>query len=101
MRMRDSTKNQLKDNAAIEACAREFGVVGGKTRLKVCYLLCHAKEMSVGEMAETIDTSVSAVSRALKKLAEAGVLKRRREFRHVYYTFTKTPLAKLVKTRLS
>ncbi len=100
MGKQENTKKQLQNNAAIEACAREFGVVGDETRLKVCYLLCRARELSVGDMAETIGTSVSAVSRALKKLEEAGVVVRRREYRHVYYTFAKSPLAKLVKARL-
>jgi len=85
---------------AIEACAREFDVVGDPTRLKVCYLLCREEELSVGEMAELVGASISAVSRALKKLEEAGVVERRRDFRHVYYRFAKTPFADLVKERL-
>ena len=37
-RKKKAIKKELENNEAIEACAREFGVAGDATRLKVCYL---------------------------------------------------------------
>jgi hypothetical protein len=45
---KDKLKKDLKNNDAILACAREFNMVGDPTRLKICYLLCRHKELSVG-----------------------------------------------------
>jgi len=93
-------KKELKNNEAIESCAREFGVVGDPTRLKICYLLCRHKEFSVGEIAELIGVSISAVSHTLRKLQEADIVENRRDFRNVYYQLKKSPLSEMVKERL-
>jgi ArsR family transcriptional regulator len=93
-------KKELKNNVALEACAREFGVVGDPTRLKICYLLCRHKELSVSEIAELVGVSISAVSHTLRKLQEADIVENRRDFRNVYYQLKKTPFVKLLKDRL-
>jgi len=100
MKNKRAIKKELKNNAAIEACAREFGVVGDPTRLKICYLLCRHKELSVSEIAELVGVSISAVSHMLRKLQEADIVENRRDFRNVYYQLKKTPFVKLLKDRL-
>src|SRR5512132_2903050 len=42
-------------------------------------------EATVGELAETLDTSQQNVSKHLAVLADAGILGRRKERNHVYY----------------
>lgn len=93
-------KKELRDQKAIVQCANEFSVVGDPTRLKICYLLCRHKELSVGEIAEIIGVSISAVSHTLKKLQKAEVVESRRDFRNVYYQLKKSPLVKTIKERL-
>lgn len=93
-------KRELRDAKRIAQCAREFNVIGDPTRLKICYLLCRRKELSVGEIAAVVGVSVSAVSRTLRTLTAARAVTHRRDFRRVYYQLAPSPLAALVKKRL-
>jgi ArsR family transcriptional regulator len=93
-------KKELQNHKTLLQCAQEFNVVGDPTRLKICYLLCHHKELSVGEIAEVIGVSISAVSHTLKKLQKAEVVESRRDFRNVYYQLKKSPLVEVIKGRL-
>ncbi len=93
-------KKELKNKKTILRCAREFNIVGDPTRLKVCYLLCHYKELSVGEIAEIVGVSISAVSHTLKKLKKANLVEDRRDFRHVYYQLKQSQLTEMIRGRL-
>ena len=93
-------KNELENHDALMRCADEFNMVGDPTRLKICYLLCRHKELSVGKIADIIGVSISAVSHTLKKLQEADIVENRRDFRNVYYQLKKTPFVKMLKERL-
>jgi ArsR family transcriptional regulator len=97
----EKLKKELKDKNAIAACAREFNMVGDPTRLKICYLLCRHKELSVGDIAEVVGVSLSAVSHTLKKLQKANMVESRREFRKVYYKLKPTHIADILKKRLT
>ena len=94
-------KKELENEKALIQCAEEFNMIGDPTRLKICYLLCRHKELSVGEIAEIVGVSISAVSHTLRKLKEAGVVKDRRNFRHVYYQLKPSPIAVILKERFS
>lgn len=93
-------KKELKNEAALVQCAEEFNMVGDPTRLKICYLLCRHKELSVGEIAELVGVSISAVSHTLRKLKDADIVEDRRDFRHVYYQLKQSPITEMVKGRL-
>jgi ArsR family transcriptional regulator len=93
-------KKELKNESALVQCAEEFNVVGDPTRLKICYLLCRHKELSVGEIAQLVGVSISAVSHTLRKLKKADIVEDRREFRHVYYQLKQSPATEMVKGRL-
>lgn len=80
--------------------SEEFNMVGDPTRLKICYLLCRHKELSVGEIAELVGVSISAVSHTLRKLKDADIVEDRRDFRHVYYQLKQSPITEMVKGRL-
>lgn len=94
-------QKELKNETEIVRCAEEFNMVGDLTRLKICYLLCRHKELSVGEIAEIVGVSISAVSHTLRKLKEANIVEDRRIFRHVYYQLKETLFVKVLKGRLS
>jgi len=98
---KNKLKKELKNEKAILACAKEFNMVGDPTRLKICYLLCRHKELSVGDIAEVVGVSISAVSHTLKKLQKANVVESRREFRNVYYRLKPTSIAAILKKRLA
>lgn len=90
-------KRELKNKKDLVACAQQLGVVGDTTRLKICYLLCHYPEFSVGEMADILDTSVSVVSHSVKKLLELGLVARRKEAQTVYYSLSGNKFNKALK----
>lgn len=98
---KDNLRKELKDKNAIIACAREFNMIGDPTRLKICYLLCRHKELSVGDIAEIVGVSISAVSHTLNKLKRADMVESRREFRTVYYKLKKSPIIETVKERIN
>lgn len=93
-------KKELRNRKALIQCAQEFNIVGDPTRLKICYLLCRHKELSVGEITEIIGVSISAVSHTLKKLQKAKIVESRRDFRNVYYQLKKSSLVEILKERL-
>ncbi len=97
----EKIKKELKNQKAILRCAAEFNMVGDLTRLKICYLLCRHKELSVGEITEIIGISISAVSHTLRKLKNANIVEDRRDFRHVYYQLKHSPFAAMFKERLN
>lgn len=97
---KSSLKKELENKDAINACAKEFNLVGDPTRLKICYLLCRHKELSVGKIAEVVDVSISAVSHTLRKLQKANMVESRRESRTVYYKLKKSPVVEVMKDRI-
>ena len=94
-------KRELKNKQELLSCAKQFGVVGDPTRLKICYLLCHYPEVSVGEMAEILDTSISVVSHSVKKLLQLDLVKRRKEAQTVYYSLIYNEFTKVLKNFIS
>lgn len=94
-------KSELKNHKAFTQCAEEFNMVGDPTRLKICYFLCRHKELSVGDIAEVVGVSVSAVSHTLRKLQKADMVESRREFRTVYYKIKKSPVVEVMKERIN
>ena len=93
---------ELENKRKLLRCAKEFNVIGDFTRIKICYLLCHYQELSVGEIAEAVGVSTSAASHALQKLKAINLVKSRRDFRYVYYQLKEKPqLAKMLKKRLA
>lgn len=91
-------KEELKNKQELLACAQQLGVVGDATRLKICYLLCHYPELSVGKMAEILDTSISVVSHSVKKLLELQLVKRRKEAQTVYYSLADNNFIETLKS---
>ncbi len=94
-------KKELANEKAVLRCAEQFGLVGDPTRMKICWLLCKHPELSVGEIAEMLDVSISVVSHSLKKLRENNLVDSRREHKTVYYKLTNTHFNKILKSSLT
>lgn len=90
-------KKELKNKKELLECARQLGVVGDATRLKICYLLCRYPELNVGEMADILGTSISVVSHSVKKLLELELVTRRKEAQTVYYSLANNSFNKTLK----
>lgn len=87
--MRSNTqrlKQELDNSKAIELCARQCGVIGDVTKLKICYLLRHYPELSVTAIAELVGTSVSNTSHSLSKLRAVNLVKTRKQAQTVFYS---------------
>ena len=92
---------ELQNETALRQCAAQFGVVGDPTRMKICWLLCKHPELSVGEIADMLGVSLSAVSHALRKLREGRVVDSRREHKMIFYKLSGTAFAHTLKERLA
>lgn len=94
---REPLRKELADERALIACARRFGLVGDPTRLKICWLLCKHRELSVGEIADMLGVSVSVVSHSLRRLREYELVRRRREHKQVFYRFARAGFGRVLR----
>ena len=93
-------QEELQDTEKIETCAEKFGTTGDRTRMRICYLLCHHPKLSVSEIAEIIGSPISTVSHSLKKLKEIQVVENRRQAKQVLYSLSKNKFASIIKNQL-
>lgn len=70
--------------AALEYVAQYFRTLSEPTRLHILSVL-EDKELSVGEIAEAVDSSVANVSRHLAQMAQRGLVARSQEGSSVLY----------------
>lgn len=101
MSMSKKIKNELKNEKAVLECATQFGLIGDPTRMKICWLLCKHRELSVGEVADMLDVSLSAVSHSLRKLRESNLVNSRREHKTIFYRLSNNPFNKVLIKSLS
>lgn len=66
---------------------RLFNVLANAKRLHIISLILN-REMGVGEIAEAVRVSQSAISQHLGKLRAAGIVNFRREAQHIYYSIS-------------
>lgn len=103
MSLRDTKqiKATLKDYRAILACARQFGLVGDPTRMKICWLLCQNPELSVGDIADVLGVSISAVSHSLRRLRKNQLVQTRREEKRIYYHLVHSKFTNVLRSALT
>ncbi len=102
IKTKNRIKKELTNKKALIKCACDFNILGDLTRMRICYLLCKHKELSVSDIAELVGVSVSAVSHSLKALRKCCLVKSRRDFKIVYYRIDKeSPLFDTVKRQVT
>ncbi len=94
-------KQELKNNGALLNCAKQFGLVGNPTRMKICWLLCRHQELPVTEIAELLDVSVSVVSHSLCELRKNQLVRSRRNYKQVFYSLTNADFNGVLKKSLA
>ena len=62
-----------------------FRLLGDPTRVRILQALADTDELCVHEIASAVDTSETKVSQALRLLRTAGVVRNRRDGRHIHY----------------
>jgi DNA-binding transcriptional ArsR family regulator len=78
-----STATELDELVAAQV-AELFSALGDTSRIRIIALLTEA-EMNVGQLAESVDLSQSAVSHHLRHLRQMRLVRTRKDGRHVYY----------------
>ena len=69
---------------ALEYVAQYFRVLGEPTRLRILNILS-GRQLSVGEIAEQVDSSMANVSRHLAQMAGRGLVTREQHGSSVFY----------------
>jgi ArsR family transcriptional regulator len=80
----ETVRRQLIPGAVNAALVDLFKVLGDGTRLQLLTVL-QGGELSVGELADAVGMSDSAVSHQLRVLRQAGVVRTRREGKSIFY----------------
>jgi len=73
-----------QDVIAAESAAL-FRLLGDPNRIRILQTLADADELCVHEIAEAVGTNETKVSQALRLLRTAGVVRNRRDGRHIHY----------------
>jgi ArsR family transcriptional regulator len=76
--------NTELDELAAAQVAELFSALGDTSRIRIIALLS-AAEMNVGQLAERVGLSHSAVSHHLRHLRQMRLVRTRKDGRHVYY----------------
>ncbi|MEM6991219.1 MAG: metalloregulator ArsR/SmtB family transcription factor [Myxococcota bacterium] len=84
---------------AIEAAVRLFRALGDEARLRTLEMLME-REACVSELAAASDEQLSTVSHRLRLLRTEGLVDRRRDGRHIYYSLADDHVIQLVRNAL-
>jgi ArsR family transcriptional regulator len=77
-------RDMLSEEDVVSTMAESFKALGDPTRLRILALLFDG-ERSVGDLAEHLDVSQSAVSHQLRVLRTLDIVRYRKDGREVYY----------------
>ena len=80
----DPRKEGMPDEGLLIELAELYKVFGDSTRIKILYAL-FKEEKGVGEIANQLGMTMSAISHQLRILKQARLVKFRREGKMVYY----------------
>jgi DNA-binding transcriptional ArsR family regulator len=84
---------------ALDRAVRLFRALGDAARLRTLEMLV-GREACVTELAAASDESVSTVSHRLRLLRSEGLVQRRRDGRHIYYSLADVHVLELVRNAL-
>lgn len=80
-----AVRDALVSRDEAERLAELFRLLGEPTRARILYALVEAGELCVGDLAGLVEVAETTVSQALRLLRTAGVVRSRRDGRHVHY----------------
>lgn len=88
--------NKVPDNATISSLAELFKMFGDPTRAKILSIL-QVRAMYVGELAEAMGMTNSAISHQLRVLRSAKLVKGTKEGKEVKYTLDDDHVTKILE----
>lgn len=78
-------KKLLPGQQDIDAVAGFFRVISDPTRVRILWALDNG-ELCVGDLSVLLDMTISAISHQLKILKDTGLVKSRRDGKHMFYS---------------
>jgi DNA-binding transcriptional ArsR family regulator len=87
------------DDRARERAVRLFKALGDEARLRTLEMLVD-REACVSELAAASGEQISTVSHRLRLLRSEGLVERRREGRHIYYSLADQHVFELIQNAL-
>lgn len=93
-------KSKIADEETISELAELFKVFADSTRTKIMSCL-EVKDLNVGELAEILGMTVSAVSHQLRVLRSAKLVKGTKEGKEVKYSLDDNHVAMIIECGLS
>ncbi len=81
----ESVSRSLIDVDEASDLAEMFRLLGDPTRMRILFALLEAGELCVCDIAETVATTDTKVSQAMRLLRSAGVVRNRRDGRNIFY----------------
>jgi len=83
---------------AVQCLSRLFSAMADPTRLQILYILAGTDEITVGEITERVELSISAVSHQLGLLRDRDLVTARRSGRQVFYSLSDDHVHALLAT---
>lgn len=83
----------------VQRAAELFRSLGDEERLRLVLLLANG-EKTVGDIAESLGDAVPTVSQRLKVLRYAGIVRSRRDGRHMYYALDDDHIDQLIRNAI-
>ncbi len=80
----------------LERAANIFQALGDPGRLRLLAVLAE-EETCVSELAQLLDEEVSTISHRLRLLRSEGIIRRRRQGRHIYYSLLDEHVVSLLR----
>jgi DNA-binding transcriptional ArsR family regulator len=85
-------------DSVLDDVARRFALLGDPTRLKIVSVLHECpEECTVGEIAQAAGTTVANASQHLQRLAQGGIVARRRDGQAVRYRIVDETIEQLCR----
>lgn len=96
----EELRRQLPDDECVYDLAELFKMFGDSTRTKILSCL-QLRDLNVGEIADVLDMSVSAVSHQLRILRGAKLVKGTKEGKEVKYSLDDDHVTKIMECGLT
>lgn len=97
---KQAIRNMLPDDDVIYSLAELFKMFGDPTRTKILQCL-QVRDLYVGEIADILDMSISAVSHQLRVLRSAKLVKGTKEGKEVKYSLDDDHVTKILEYGLT
>jgi len=94
-----NTKDEMPDEDLLFDLAELFKIFGDSTRIKILFALL-GRELAVGDLAEVLQMTQSAVSHQLRILKANGLVRFRREGKSMIYTLSDDHVSKILNMGL-